>query len=80
MSQAAALDAAAEYEIFSKFLQLTKGWTAILISHRFRTVKAADCIYVMDSGRISESGSHDELQRKHGIYESIYLKQTANFE
>ena len=51
-----------------------------LVSHRFMSVKDADCIYVMDSGRILEYGSHDELLRHDGLYASMYHKQAAGFK
>ena len=75
-----ALDAAAEYDIFCRFRQLMAGRTAFLVSHRFMSVKDADCIYVMDSGRILEYGSHDELLRLDGLYASMYNKQAAGFK
>ena len=54
-----ALDAEAEYEVFRRFRQLAAGRTTILISHRMSTVRMADCIYVLDEGRIVESGTHE---------------------
>jgi ATP-binding cassette subfamily B protein len=75
-----ALDAAAEYDIFSRFRQLMAGRTAFLVSHRFMSVRDADCIYVMDSGRILEYGSHEQLLRHDGLYASMYHKQAAGFK
>jgi ATP-binding cassette subfamily B protein len=75
-----ALDAAAEYDIFSKFRQLMAGRTAFLVSHRFMSVRDADCIYVMDSGRILEYGSHEQLLRHDGLYASMYHKQASGFK
>jgi len=63
-----ALDAQAEYEVFKKFHQLVEGRTAILISHRFSTVRMADRIYVLNDGRIIERGTHDELVHLGGTY------------
>lgn len=56
-----ALDAEAEYEVFRKFQEIAEGRTAILISHRFSTVRMADYIYVLENGRIVERGTHHEL-------------------
>jgi ATP-binding cassette subfamily B protein len=74
-----ALDAQAEYDVFKKFRQLAKGRTAILISHRFSTVKMADCIYVLDGGRIIESGTHDELVRRGGRYAHLFETQAQYY-
>ena len=57
----AALDARAEYEVFQRFADLTKGKSAVLISHRFSTVRMADRILVLDRGELLEIGSHEEL-------------------
>ena len=74
-----ALDAQAEAEVFGKFRQLAAGRTAILISHRFSTVRQADCIYVMDKGRIIESGHHDTLIRRGGRYAQMFELQARNY-
>jgi ATP-binding cassette subfamily B protein len=74
-----ALDAQAEYEVFKKFRQLAEGRTAILISHRFSTVRLADHIYVLDNGRISESGTHDELVRRGGMYARLFETQAQYY-
>jgi ATP-binding cassette subfamily B protein len=74
-----ALDARAEYEVFKKFRQLTAGRTAILISHRFSTVRMADRIYVLEDGRIIESGSHDELVRLGGTYAHLFETQAQYY-
>jgi len=74
-----ALDARAEYEVFKKFRQLAAGRTAILISHRFSTVKMADCIYVLNSGRIIESGTHEELVRRNGTYARLFETQAQYY-
>jgi len=74
-----ALDAKAEYEVFKKFRQLAKGRAAIIISHRLSTVKMADCIYVLQDGRIIESGTHDELVRRGATYAYLFETQAQNY-
>jgi ABC-type multidrug transport system fused ATPase/permease subunit len=73
------LDADTEYEIFSRFREIVSGRTSILISHRFINVSLADRIIVLSKGSIAESGTHDELMEKKGIYHSMYTKQTSRF-
>ena len=75
----AALDARAEYEVFVRFSELVAGRMAILISHRFSTVRMADRIIVLRAGRIEESGSHEELVSLGGLYEELFRMQAAGY-
>lgn len=74
-----AMDARSEYEIFQRFRQLAEGRTAILISHRMSTVRMADWIYVLDGGRIVESGPHEELVHYGGMYARLFETQAQNY-
>ncbi|HYO20774.1 MAG TPA: ATP-binding cassette domain-containing protein, partial [Flavisolibacter sp.] len=76
----AALDARAEYEVFQRFADLTKGKTAVLISHRFSTVRMADRILVLNKGVIEEIGSHEELLQKNGRYAELFLLQAKGYQ
>lgn len=76
----ASLDVRAEAEIYKGFLELTRGVTTIVISHRFSTVRRADRIVVIDGGRVIEGGSHDELIAAGGMYARMYALQAARFE
>ena len=58
--------------------QLTKGRTSIVIAHRLSTIQQADCIVVLDKGRIIETGSHRELVQKGGYYHKLYEMQFFN--
>ena len=75
-----ALDAETEYEIFSRFREIVKGRTSILITHRFTNVTLADRIIVLDKGAVNESGTHEELMKNKGMYYSMYTKQSSRFE
>lgn len=72
---ASSLDADSEYEVFQNFRKLMQGKSAVLISHRFSTVKMADKIIVIRNGRITEQGSHSKLVRKDGPYADWFQKQ-----
>ena len=73
------LDVRAEAEFFDRFLELTRGVTTILISHRFSTVRRADSICVLDGGRVVERGTHDELMSLDGHYARMYSIQAERF-
>ena len=75
----AAMDAQAEAEVFEHFRQLARERITILISHRFSTVRMADQIVVLDGGRISERGSHDELMRVGGVYARLFALQARGY-
>jgi ATP-binding cassette subfamily B protein len=75
-----ALDARAEYEVFQRFAALTKGKTAVLISHRFSTVRMADRILVLQEGQLIESGSHEELIDMNGKYAELFALQAKGYQ
>jgi len=75
----AALDAEREYAIFQRFRDLTAGKIALLISHRFSTVRMADRIAVLDGGRLVELGSHAELLEQAGTYARLFNLQAAGY-
>ncbi|MFJ2778092.1 ABC transporter ATP-binding protein [Kitasatospora sp. NPDC087315] len=75
----AQLDARGEAEFFETFLDLTKGVTSLVISHRFSTVRRCEQILVLDAGRISERGSHQELLAQGGTYAELFTVQAKRF-
>ena len=75
----AALDVQSEYDVFCQFHEMTKGKMALLISHRFSTVKIADQILVLDKGKIIENGSHKELTAANGQYARLYKLQAERY-
>ena len=75
----AALDARAEYEVFQRFAELTKGKMALLISHRFSTVRMADRIIVIENGQLIESGSHEALMAQQGHYAELFQLQARGY-
>ncbi len=75
----AALDAKAEHEVFQRFAELTQGKMALLISHRFSTVKMADRILVLEQGQIAEQGDHQELLLRGGRYAEMFELQAASY-
>ncbi len=75
----AALDARSELEVFERFAELTEGKMALLISHRFSTVRMADRIVVLSGGRLIEEGNHQQLMAKSGLYASMFEMQAASY-
>ncbi len=75
----AALDARAEHEVFLRFAELMKGKAAVLISHRFSTVRMADRILFLENGQLLELGSHEELLAKGGKYAELFRLQAKGY-
>jgi ATP-binding cassette subfamily B protein len=75
----AALDARSELEVFERFAELTLGKMALLISHRFSTVRMADRIVVLAGGHLIEEGNHEQLMRKGGLYAEMFEMQAASY-
>jgi ATP-binding cassette subfamily B protein len=75
----AALDARAEHEVFERFTELTAGKTAVLISHRFSTVRMADRILVLEGGTPVEIGAHEELLQAGGRYAELFRLQQKGY-
>jgi ATP-binding cassette subfamily B protein len=75
----AALDARAEAEVFQRFSALMAGRSAVIISHRFSTVRMADRILVLEQGQLIEDGTHDELLARNGVYAELFQLQAAGY-
>ena len=75
----AALDARAEYEVFARFSELMAGRMAVLISHRFSTVRMADRIVVLQGGEVKEAGTHEALVAEGGLYAELFAMQAAGY-
>jgi ATP-binding cassette subfamily B protein len=75
----AALDARSEFEVFQRFSELTAGKMALFISHRFSTVRSADRILVLENGKITEEGTHDQLASLGGRYAEMFEMQASSY-
>jgi ATP-binding cassette subfamily B protein len=75
----AALDARAEFEVFTRFKELSRGRTAVLISHRFSSIRMADRILVLADGKVEAQGTHEELLAQHGRYAELFELQAAGY-
>jgi ATP-binding cassette subfamily B protein len=75
----AALDARAEFEVFQRFKELSEGKTAVLISHRFSSVRMADRILVLADGKVEAMGTHEELLAEGGRYAELFELQAAGY-
>lgn len=76
----AAIDAKAEYEIFNNIFKHYKNKSALIVSHRFSTVRRANKILVVDHGKIIEQGSHKELMKQKGLYHELFTKQAEGYK
>jgi ATP-binding cassette subfamily B protein len=75
----AAMDAEAEHDVFLRLKELRAGRTALLITHRFSTVRMADRVVVLDGGRIAEEGTHRELLAQGGLYAKMFNLQAQGY-
>ena len=75
----ASLDVRGEAQVYARFLELTRGVTTIVVSHRFSTVRRADRIVVVEHGRVVEDGTHAELMTRGGRYAAMYTLQAEKF-
>ncbi len=76
----AAIDAKAEYDIFNNIFDHYKDKTAIIVSHRFSTVRRADTILVIENGKIIEQGSHKDLMKQENLYHEMFSKQAEGYK
>jgi len=76
----ASLDPLAESNMYENFAKIFKKRGTIMISHRLASAKMADCILVLDGGRIVQKGSHDELMKKNGLYQTMFVAQSSFYQ
>lgn len=76
----AAIDAKAEYDIFNNIFREHTGRSALIVSHRFSTVRKADRILVFEKGKMIESGSHEDLMKHAGLYHEMFSKQAEGYK
>lgn len=76
----AALDARAEYEVYKRFSELVAGRMAVIISHRFSTVRIADRLIVLKEGRVIEEGTHNQLMARAGLYAELFQLQAEGYQ
>ena len=74
-----ALDPIAEYRMYESLINVTKGKTVLYISHRLSSAVLSDRIIVLDGGKISEEGSHDELMQRDGVYKEMFTLQASSY-
>jgi ATP-binding cassette subfamily B protein len=75
----AALDPRAEHDLFTQMRALSEGRSVLLVSHRFSSVRSADQIYVLQGGRVTDSGTHVELMAREGHYAELFRLQAAAY-
>jgi ATP-binding cassette subfamily B protein len=75
-----AIDAKAEYDIFNNIFEKYQDRTALIVSHRFSTVRRAHRIIVLDHGTIVEQGTHTELMKHRGLYHELFTKQAEGYQ
>ncbi|MEO8863256.1 MAG: ABC transporter ATP-binding protein, partial [Candidatus Saccharimonadales bacterium] len=75
-----AIDAKAEYKIFNNIYKNHENRTTLIVSHRFSTVRKADKIIVMEGGKITEYGSHEELLEYNGLYKEMFEAQAEGYK
>ena len=75
-----ALDPVAEYKMYETLIEATKNKTVVYISHRLSSAVLSDKIYVFGNGIVQESGTHDELMQRQGIYAEMFTLQASSYK